>query len=125
MSSKKTLGETMNRMVHGEIKVSNDVLRELAGFAALECYGVVGMSNPTLRAGVGQILSRDKLKKGVKVATENGKVKFSLYVIVEYGVNMAEVANNLMEKVKYIVEKYTLLEVDSVDVYVQGVKIRK
>ena len=109
----------------GEIKVSNDVLKELAGFAASECYGVVGMSNPTLRAGVGQILSRDKLKKGVKVATENSKVNFSLYVIVEYGVNMAEVAHNLIQRVKYIVGKYTLLDVEGVDVYVQGVKVRK
>lgn len=109
----------------GEINISNDVIAELAGFATLECYGVVGMASPSLRAGVAQLLSRDKLKKGVKVSTTNEEVTIDLYVVIEYGTNLAEVARNLSSKAKYVVEKLTGLKVKDIEVHVQGVKVRK
>jgi uncharacterized alkaline shock family protein YloU len=106
-----------------DILISHSVLAELAGLAALECYGVVGMSHPHLSAGVAQILSRDKLTKGVKIQESNSqKIKVELYVIVEYGVNLVEVARNLIDRVKYEIKKYTDVEVESVDIFIQGIK---
>ncbi len=106
----------------GDLRISHDCLAELAGLAALECYGVVGMTHPSLTVGVAQILSRDKLKKGVRVLSEKGKIKIQLYVVIEYGVNLVEVAKNLIERVKYEVKKHTGIEVQTVDVFVQGIK---
>jgi uncharacterized alkaline shock family protein YloU len=106
----------------GDLRISHDCVAELAGLAALECYGVVGMAHPSLTAGVVQILSRDKLKKGVKVLSEKEKIKIQLYVVVEYGVNLVEVARNLIERVKYEVKKHTGIEIQTVDVFVQGIK---
>ncbi len=106
----------------GDLRISYDCLAELAGLAALECYGVVGMAHPSLTAGVAQILSRDKLKKGVKVIAKNDKIKVQLYVVIEYGVNLVEVAKNLIERVKYEVRTHTGLEISSVDVFVQGIR---
>ncbi len=103
------------------ILVSHSVLAELAGLAALECYGVVGMAHPHLGAGVAQILSRDKLTKGVKKENSQ-KIKVELYVIIEYGVNLVEVARNLIDRVKYEIKKYTEVEVKSVDIFIQGIK---
>lgn len=109
----------------GEINISDDVIAELAGFAALECYGVVGMASPSLRAGVARLLSRDKLKKGIKIGAKDGGVSIDLYVVIEYGTNLAEVARNLSSRVQYLVEKFAELKVKNVEVHVQGVKVRK
>ncbi len=108
----------------GKVKIFPDVIAELAGLAALESYGVVRMVNPSWPAGIGQLFSRDKLRKGIKVAfSEDSKVKIELYIIIKYGVNLIEVAKNLIERVKYEVERHTQLEVEKVDVYVRGIKV--
>ena len=109
----------------GQIKVSNDVIAELAGFAALESYGIVEMVSPNAKDEVARFLARDKLKKGVRVKILDGKVEIDLYVIIEHGTNLSEVARNLVERVKYEIEKYAELEVSNVEVHVQGVKTRK
>ena len=108
----------------GAIKIANDVLAKIAGFAALECYGIAGMAGPGL-PGVSQLLSRDKLQKGVKIRSNNHEVEVDLYVIVEFEINMAEVAKNLMSKTKYILEKSAGVKTKRIDVHVQGVKLRK
>ena len=84
--------------VAGSINIANDVLADLAGYAALESYGVVGMASPSLRDGVAQLLSAAKLRKGVKVDNDDeGVVTVDLYVVIEYGTNLAEVSHNLAE----------------------------
>jgi uncharacterized alkaline shock family protein YloU len=108
----------------GSIKIANDVLAKIAGFAALECYGIAGMASPGLPLGVSQLLSRDKLQKGVKIKSTNHEVEVDLYVIVEFEINMAEVAKNLMSKTKYILEKSAGVKTKRIDVHVQGVKLR-
>lgn len=106
-----------------DILISHCVLAELAGLAALECYGIVGMTHPHLRASVAQILSRDKLTKGVKIKEDDSqKIKVELGVIIEYGVNLVEVARNLIDRVKYEIKKYTDVEIESVDIFIQGIK---
>lgn len=114
----------MSDTVRGEINIANDVIADLAGFAALECYGIVGMASPSLKDGVAQALSRDKLRKGVKVATEDDGVHVDLFVIIEHGTNLTEVSHNLVERVKYVLTKTADVKVGSVDVHVQGIKIR-
>ncbi len=109
----------------GQINVANDVIADLAGYAALESYGVVGMTSSSHKVEVAQLLTRDKLKKGIRVKISDGKVEIELYVIIEHGTNLSEVARNLVERVKYEVEKYTGFEVANVEIHIQGVKTRK
>ena len=85
--------------IAGAIQIHDDVLADIAGFAALEQYGVVGMASPSLRDGVAQLLSRDKLRKGVVITHEDDGVHVDLYVVVEYGTNLTEVSRNLADKV--------------------------
>ncbi len=108
----------------GEIVVSDEVLAELAGFAALECYGVVGMANPTLKAGVSQLLSRDRLAKGIKIRSSGNGYSVDLYVVIEYGINLAQVSKNLGETVRYTLEKHAEIQVDDVFVHVQSINVR-
>jgi uncharacterized alkaline shock family protein YloU len=115
----------MTTPVSGAIQIGNDVLADVAGYAALECYGIVAMASPTLRDGVAQILSQDKLRKGVRVKSDGEGVIIDLYVVAEYGTNLAEVAHNMSDRVKYVVSTQAEVRVDDVNVHVQGIKVRK
>lgn len=109
----------------GAVQIANDVLADLAGFAALECYGIVGMASPTLRDGVAQALSREKLRKGVRIANTDEGVRADLYVIIEHGTNLTEVSHNLANRVRYVLTNMADVRVSAVDVHVQGVRVRK
>ena len=112
--------------VPGEIHIANDVLAELAGYAAMESYGVVGMAARSKAQKVVQLLSRDKLARGVEVtAGEDGEVRVDLYVVIEYGTNLAEVAKNLIDRVKYVLTTYAEVPVGTVEVHVQDVRVRE
>ncbi len=105
-----------------KIFFSDDVIAELAGLAAIESYGVVGMSDPSLARSVSRLLSRRHLKKGVKVVRREDNLSIELNVIIEYGVNLVEVAKNLIERVSYEINRHTGLKVDAVEVIVRGIR---
>jgi uncharacterized alkaline shock family protein YloU len=115
----------MTESVGGSISIANDVLADIAGYAAMECYGIVGMASPSLRDGVAQLLSRDKFRKGVVIIPDGDGVRFDLFVVAEYGTQLAEVAHNMAERVRYVVSTSAEVKVVSVDVHVQGIKVRK
>lgn len=108
----------------GAVHIANEVLADLAGYAALECYGVVGMASPTLREGVAQLLPAQKLRKGVKIASGDDGVEVDLFVIVEHGINITEVSHNLAQTVRYTLTNVADVPVERVDVRVMGVKVR-
>jgi len=117
----------------GAVHISIDVLADLAGYSALESYGVVGMAAPTLRDGLVQLLPQNKLRKGVKITNtldEEGQpipntVEVDLFVVIEYGTQLAEVSRNLADRVRYTLSSMTEIEVNRVDVHVIDVKVRQ
>jgi len=114
-------GLTVVDAIPGTITIANDVLADIAGFVALECYGVVGMASPSLRDGVAQLLSRDKLRKGVVITNiDDSLVRVDLYIVVEHGTNLTEVSRNLVDRVKYALTHDADVSVADVEVHVQG-----
>lgn len=117
----------------GTVHISNDVLADLAGYSALESYGVVGMAAPTLRDGIVQLLPQKKLSKGVRITNASDAagdpipnvVEVDLYVVIEYGTQLAEVSRNLADRVRYTLSSMTNIKVDRVDVHVLEVKVRQ
>jgi uncharacterized alkaline shock family protein YloU len=109
----------------GSIHIANDVLADLAGYAALESYGVVAMASPTLADGVVKLLPRQKLRKGVKITTAEEAVSVDLYVVIEHGTNLTEVSHNLADRVRYVLTDTADVKVDSVEVHVLDVKVRQ
>jgi len=107
----------------GNVNISNDVIASIAGMAATKCYGLVGMSSRRFQDGIAGILGKDNLSKGVEVEVENGTVKLRLFIIVEYGIRIVEVARNIMETVKFFVEDSTGMKVSQIDITVQGVRV--
>ncbi|MCL2437487.1 MAG: Asp23/Gls24 family envelope stress response protein [Coriobacteriia bacterium] len=116
----------------GAVHISIEVLGDLAGYSALESYGVVGMAAPTVRDGLVQLLPQNRLRKGVKITNSvdaDGQpipntVEVDLYVVIEYGTQLAEVSRNLADRVRYTLTSMTEIEVNRVDVHVLEVKVR-
>lgn len=111
--------------VPGELHVANGVLAEIVGNAALECYGIVGMANPNVADGMAKMLPKNRIRRGIMVNTTELGVHVDMYVIIEYGTNISTVSRNLKDAVSYALTEYARVPVDSVDVHVQGVRVRK
>ena len=109
----------------GTISISNAVIAKLAGYTATQCYGVVGMCSKTGKDGIASLLKKENIDKGIKVKTENGVIDISLFVIVEYGLNIGTIGETIRSNVKYNVEKFTGMEVSSVHVNVESVRVEQ
>ena len=113
----------MSGAIPGTLKVSNDVIADLAGYAALECYGVVGMAEIDGQTGVVRLLPSYRLRKGIDVTAVDGKVKLDLHVIVEQGVNMSSVVNNLTSSVRFILKQIAELADVDVKIHIEGLRV--
>lgn len=107
----------------GRITLAEDVIATLAGVAATECYGIVGMASTRIKDGLAELLGQENLARGVKVEMDDDGVSISLYIVVGYGTRISEIARNVTEKVRYVVQNTTGLQVRNVRIYVQGVKV--
>ena len=106
------------------IKISNDVIAIIAGVAVSEVPGVSSMSGG-FAGGISEVLSGKKnLAKGIKVDAEGKKAKIDVNIIVEYGTRIPDVAFEIQNRVKKAVESMTGLEVEEVNVHVQGVNTK-
>ncbi|HEV3232643.1 MAG TPA: Asp23/Gls24 family envelope stress response protein [Candidatus Dormibacteraeota bacterium] len=117
----------MNRILQeqdlGRIEVSSQVVASIAGHAASESYGVVAMAGRGLRDGIAERLQRENLHRGIEVRVGEDGIDIALYVVVEYGVRITEVAHSLQDAVKYQLEKALGIRVKTVDVNVQGIHL--
>jgi uncharacterized alkaline shock family protein YloU len=108
----------------GSVEISPVAIASIASQAVLGCYGVVGMASRTLRDGLAELLHpSDNPRKGVQVELVDDEITIDLFVIMEYGVRVSEVAHNIMQSVKFNVEKMLGLPVAAVNVHVQGLRI--
>ncbi|MGI6128824.1 MAG: Asp23/Gls24 family envelope stress response protein [bacterium] len=115
------LSETRTEL--GKIGIGQEVIATLAGAAAMECFGLVGMASRRITDGFVELLGRENLSRGVEVKLDGDKAFITLHIIVCYGVRISEVARNAMERVKYAIEEVTGLKVERVDVHVHGVQV--
>lgn len=114
----------MTNAVTGTLKVSNDCIADLAGYAALECYGVVGMALSDAENGVTRLLPFNRLRNGIDVGVEDGRVAVDIHVVLEHGVNMSSVCDNLVSSVKFILKQIAELDNVEVRVHVEGIRTR-
>ena len=117
--------EGLNVEIANNLTISEDVIGIIAGIAAAEVEGVSGMTLG-LVDGINQILgSNKKYSRGVKIELDGNNVVIDLYVIVKYGVRIPDVAFSIQNSVKTQVETMTGLNVQSVNINVQGVTFDK
>ncbi|MDD2553721.1 MAG: Asp23/Gls24 family envelope stress response protein [Desulfotomaculaceae bacterium] len=104
----------------GTIRIADDVVKVIAGLAAIEIKGVAGMSGG-LAGGIVEMLGRKNLAKGIKVEVGEKEAAIDLSVIIDYGVRIPDIAAQIQESVKNAVERMTGLTVVEANVNVQGV----
>ena len=102
----------------GRITIAADAIAQIVGHTAAECYGVVGMAGKGLK----RRLTRDKLTQGIAVSGSGEGLRLDLHVVVEYGLNLAEVAATVRSRVAYEVERLTGLSVAAVEVHIEDVR---
>lgn len=107
----------------GEIQINSDVIALYAGMTAVECFGIVGMAAVSMKDGLVKLLKRESLTKGINVVVEDNHIILDFHVIVAYGVSICAVSDNLIANVKYKVEEFTGMEVDKINIYVEGVRV--
>lgn len=110
---------------YGYIDIDDNVIATIAGLSAMESYGIVGMASKNATDGFFELLKKDNLSKGVKIYSEQNEIIIDLHVILQYGIKISVVAENIIEKVKFNVENLTGLKVKKVNVYVQGIRVEK
>ncbi|WEG11622.1 Asp23/Gls24 family envelope stress response protein [Pullulanibacillus sp. KACC 23026] len=108
----------------GKIDVTNDVVSKIAGGAAVDCYGIIGMaSQHQLKDGLTELLGRDNFSKGVIVRESSEGYQIDMYIIVSYGTKISEIAHNVQTKVKYSLDQMLGIDVDAINIFVQGVRM--
>jgi uncharacterized alkaline shock family protein YloU len=122
MASKTPTTALIQSHQWGRIEVFPSAVAAIAGHAAMSCYGISGMAGRGLRDGFAELLRRDNVDKGVDVIQAEDGLVVDVYVIVQYGIRISEVAHNLQETVKFEVERSVNVPVVMVNVNVQGVR---
>ena len=108
----------------GNINISNEVIATIVGGAVTECYGVVCMaSQKMLKDGLYELLKLENYSRGVLVTDKDTGIMIDVYIIVGYGMKISEIVFEVQKKVKYVLETSLDVEVDSINVYVQGVSV--
>jgi uncharacterized alkaline shock family protein YloU len=103
----------------GRITIAPEAVAQIVGHTAAECYGVVDMAG---RGRVARMLTRDRLTQGIEVDAGPDGLAIDLHVVLEYGLNLAEVAAAIRSRVAYEVARLTGLEVAAVEVHIEDVR---
>lgn len=123
--NKKIIDEVTLKEEGGKVNISDDVVATIAGIAASEIDGVYGMSG-SVAAGIAEKLGAKKsLQKGVKVDIKPEGSVIDLFVTVEFGVRIPELAWNIQENVKNSVETMTGISVAKVNIHIDGVHFKE
>src|SRR5215471_16332010 len=104
----------------GKIEVLPNAIHTIATNAISECYGVVGIAAPRLRYGQAVLLTTQQCNQGIQVRVVNDQIIIEVYVVLEYGLRISEIAQNIMSSVKFSIEKMLGVPVKQVNVNVQG-----
>ena len=109
---------------YGIVMIDSDVIAQYAGSVAVECFGIVGMAAVNMKDGLFHLLKKDSLTRGIEVSiTEDNRLTLDFHVIIAYGVSIQAVTENLISNVKYKVHEFAGMDVDRVNIFVEGVHV--
>ena len=108
---------------YGKITISNDAIAAVAGFATLDAYGVVDLVTKSLKDGIRRLLVKQPYSKGIRISNIDNRIFIDIYCILKYGISVSAVAESLKKTIKYRVEDFTGMIVDTVNIHVVGVRV--
>ncbi|OOO00677.1 MAG: alkaline-shock protein [Epulopiscium sp. Nele67-Bin004] len=118
------MGEKLSNE-QGIIEINEEVIAQISGITATECYGIVGMASRNVKDGIVRLLKRDSITKGVLVQLDGSNVDIEFHIIVEYGTKISAVTDNLMNTVRYKLGEMLGLQVGTIQIFVEGVRVSK
>ncbi len=108
----------------GKITIADDLIASIAGYAAVENVGIVGMNAKKASDPFIELFGKDNMRRGVKVTVISPElIDIDLFVTLEYGVSLPAVAKNAKENVKFRVEAMTGITVRSVNIHVENIRV--
>ena len=108
----------------GQVLISPEVIAKYAGTTACECFGIVGMAAVSMKDGLVKLLKKESITKGIHVSiNEDNKITLDFHVIVAYGVSISAVTDNLISNVKYRVEEFSDMQVEKINIFIEGVRV--
>ncbi len=120
VESEERIAESTEQTSIGSVRIASDVVATIASLAAADVPGIAGMSGGVV-GGIAEMLGRKNLTKGVKVEVSEKETTIEVFLIVEYGVSIADVAQQVQQNVKSTVESMTGLNCNAVNIHVQGI----
>ena len=107
----------------GSIVIDKEVIAQYAGSVAVECFGIVGMAGVNMKDGLVRLLKMDSITRGISVSLNHNKLTLDFHVIVAYGVSIIAVSDHLISNVRYKVEEFTGIEIEKINIFVEGVRV--
>lgn len=108
----------------GLIKINDQVIATIASDAAMKCYGVVGLVNASASESIMNLLSKESLSEGIVLKIEDNSLNIDVSVILEFGVKIATVCENIIETIKFQVEHETGIRVNEINVIVRDIRLQ-
>ena len=109
--------------VYGNIIISNSTIEKFVERTSLECYGIAEFVSDGVVRTILEKFFKKSMTKGVKVRTTSNRIFIDVFVILKFGLSINATAESLRETIKYKVEKFTGMLVDTVNINIMGIKI--
>ena len=108
---------------YGKISVTDDAVALIVAHSALDVYGVVDLVTNKFADSLRELFNKIYKPRGIKITTISDRINIDLDIILQYGVSINAVAESVRRLVKYNVEQFTGMLVDSININVVGVKV--
>lgn len=109
---------------YGKVSISTNVIKSISSNVLKESYGVCGLANISTKDGLYELIGWENSNKGVNVEVKENSIIIDLSIIIQYGIKISVVCENIINNVKYNVENLTGLKVESVNVNVHGIRVQ-
>lgn len=107
----------------GDVIISDHVIADIVSQSVMSSYGVVGLAFKNVTDGILTLLNKQNMARGVKILMGEKGLLIDLHVVLEYGVSMMVISNNIIENVTYNVESMTGIPVEKINVFIQGIRL--
>ena len=109
----------------GTVTIPEDLIATVAGYAAVENYGIVGMCAHTAGDAIVELFGRENMQKGVLIEkVSDQQVDVTLHVALQYGVSLPAVSQNTKQNVRYRIEEITGVSVRNVNIFVESIRVQ-
>ncbi len=114
----------LKRLKRGRINVTANAIAIIAGNAALECYGVIGLVSKSSKKDMHQrqLLKPEDFAQGVKITVDKKQVDISIWISVAYGVKITQIVSEVQKKVRFVLQKSLDMNFKSINIFVEEVK---